>query len=82
MICHYKQGKLCISSGSLDNIFCTDGAVRHYLSSQSFQGWLCLLVTNGRYFQVAYKEVAWKKTIKEEQGHGIYRVILLKQFLL
>lgn len=48
MICHYNQGKLYTSSGDLDNIFYTDGAVRRYLRSQNCNGWLFLLVANRR----------------------------------
>lgn len=81
-ICHYNQGKLCVLSGDLDNIFYTDGAVRHYLSSQSYHGWLFLLVTSGRHFQVAYKDGWMEESIMEEQGHAIYRVNMLKQFFL
>lgn len=42
--CHYYQSKCYPSSRDLDNIFYTDGAIRHYLHSQNRNGWLFLLV--------------------------------------
>jgi len=64
MICHYNQSKVYTSSGDLDNIFCTDGAVKHYLCSQNCNGWLFLLVAKRRFFPVAYKDGCMEKVLQ------------------